>query len=88
MQYKIEHIKTETWHQIMDDLKALGCIETYQYTGMDAGIDYQRYDLQNPIDGEQIIFEWDNWLEGEIKAGIDRLDALREQYQLSAPVKT
>ncbi|MBV9789193.1 MAG: hypothetical protein JOZ51_13510 [Chloroflexi bacterium] len=88
MLYKIEHIKTETWHQIMDHLQTLGFIETYQYTGMDAGIDYQRYDLQNPVDGELIIFEWDNWLEGEIKAGIDRLDVLREQYQLSAPVKT
>lgn len=58
MLYKIEHIETETWHRIMQDLLDLGFIETYQYTGMDAGIDYQRYDLLNHADGEQIVFEW------------------------------
>lgn len=86
MLYKIEGVKTETWHRIMQDLKMLGFIETYQYMGMDAGIDYQRYDLLNHTSGELIVFEWDNWLEGEIKAAPARLYALREQYQLSAPV--
>jgi hypothetical protein len=36
---------------------------------------------------ELIIFEWDNWMEGEIKATPSRLEALREKYQLSAPVE-
>lgn len=87
MRYKIEDIKTETWHQIIEDLKVLGFREIYQYGGMDAGIDYSRYDLMNEADDELIIFEWYNWTEGEIKATPSRLEALREKYQLSGPVE-
>lgn len=87
MPYKIETIKTETWHQIMQDLKALGFEEIYQYDGMDAGIDYSRFDLLNQADNELIIFEWDNWMEGEIKAMLSRLEALRDTYQLSEPLE-
>jgi hypothetical protein len=87
MPYKIEHIKTETWHRIIKDLKAAGFKETYQYDGIDAGIDYNRYDLTNQADNEQIVFEWDNWMEGEIKAIPSRLEALCEKYQLSKPVE-
>ena len=50
---------------------------------MDAGIDYNRYDLVNGDDGEAVVFEWDNWMEGEIKATASRLEAVREKYQLS-----
>lgn len=87
MPYKIENIKTETWRKIIDDLKALKFKETYQYDGMDAGIDYNRYDLLSQAGDELIIFEWDNWMEGEIKAAPSRLEALREKYQLSALVE-
>ena len=83
MPYKIENIKTEIWHQIISDLEALGFKVIYQYEGMDAGIDYNRYDLMDQADNELIVFEWDNWREGEIKAPPSRLEALREKYQLS-----
>lgn len=87
MPYKIENIKTETWHQIIEDLEGMGFEVTYLYGGMDAGIDYSRYDLMNRADGEVIVFEWDNWAEGEIKATPSRLEALRERYQLSRLVQ-
>lgn len=87
MAYKIENIGTETWHRIIDDLKALGFKEIYVYDGADAGIDYSRYDLMNQTGGELIIFEWDNWAEGEIKAAPSRLESLREKYQLPRPVE-
>lgn len=87
MQYKIENIKTETWHRIMEDLKAAGFEEIYCYAGMDAGIDYSRYDLLNRADGEVIIFEWDNWAEGEVKATPSRLEEVSEKYRLSKPLK-
>lgn len=87
MPYKIESIKTETWRQIIEDLKASGFEEIYQYGGMDVGIDYNRCDLVNRADDELIIFEWDNWMEGEIKALPPRLEALREKYRLSKPVE-
>lgn len=86
MTYKIENIKTETWHKIIDDLTASGFIAIYQYDGIDAGIDYNRYDLINQAGDERIIFEWDNWGEGEIKTARSRLETLREQYQLSEVV--
>lgn len=87
MRRKIENIKTEIWHQIREDLKASGFEEIYRYDGMDAGIDYNRYDLMHQSDNELIIFEWDNWMEGEIKANGSRLEMLREKYQLSEPVE-
>ena len=87
MPHRIGDINTETWHRIMEDLKASGFRETYQYGGMDAGIDYSRYDLLNEADGELIVFEWDNWSEGEIKAAPSRLEALREKYGLPSRVQ-
>ena len=82
MSYKIENIKTEIWHQVIEDLEAAGFEVIYQYEGMDAGIDYGRFDLMNRADNELVVFEWDNWTEGEIKAAPSRLEALREKYQL------
>lgn len=87
MPYKIENIETQTWHRIIEDLKASGFEEVYRYAGADAGIDYGRYDLVNRDGGELLIFEWDNWAEGEIKAGPARLAALRETYHLPEPVE-
>lgn len=87
MAYKIENVGTETWHRIIEDLKASGFEEVYRYGGMDAGIDYGRYDLMSRAGGELVVFEWDNWSEGEIRAVPSRLAALREKYQLPEPVE-
>lgn len=82
MEYKIENIRTETWRRIIDDLKGSGFTAVYEYGGMDAGIDYNRYDLQSPGGDELVVFEWDNWSEGEVRARAARLEALREEYRL------
>ncbi len=87
MAYKIENVKTETWNQIIDDLKAAGFEETYRYDGFDAGIDFNRYELTRRAGGEVIVFEWDNWTEGEIMAAPSRLEALRKRYGLSGQVE-
>lgn len=87
MPYKIENIKTETWHRIMSDLRRSGFREIYRYEGADAGIDYSRYDLMNQADDELIVFEWDNWGEGEIKGPPSRLETLREEYRLPGLVE-
>lgn len=81
MSCKIEHVETETWHRVIEDLEAEGFEEVYCYGGMDAGIDYSRFDLKNR-DGELVVFEWDNWFEGEIRGEPERLEALREKYRL------
>jgi hypothetical protein len=85
--FKIESIKTETWHLVIEDLKAVGFMEIYRYGGIDAGIDYSRYDLLNQADDELVIFEWNNWTEGEITGTSTRLEALSEKYQLPEPVE-
>ena len=83
MRYKIENIGTKTWHQIIEDLKASGFREVSRYTGMDAGIDYNQYDLADPAGSELLTFVWDNWSEGEVSAGRAQLEAIRERYHLS-----
>jgi hypothetical protein len=88
MPHRIENVETETWHRIIEDLKAEGFEEVYCYGGADAGIDYGRFDLRSRADGELVVFEWDNWSEGEIEAAPARLGALREKYRLAAPVET
>ena len=86
MSCKIEHVETEVWHRVIEDLEAEGFAEVYRYGGMDAGIDYSRFDLKNGAD-ELVVFEWDNWAEGEIRGAPERLEALREKYQLAELVE-
>jgi hypothetical protein len=87
MPYKLANIETETWNRMIEDLEAEGFRETYRYSGFDAGIDYSRFDLKSPVDDERIVFEWDNWSEGEIRGEPARLEALREKYQLAELVE-
>ncbi len=87
MTYKIENVETETWHRVMDDLAAEGFAETYRYAGADAGIDFSKYELTSPAGDELVVFEWDNWSEGEIRGAPARLEALREKYRLSDVVE-
>ena len=86
MTCKIENVETETWHRVIEDLEAEGFEEVYRYGGFDAGIDYSRFDLKNGAD-ELVVFEWDNWAEGEIKGEPRRLEALRAKFQLPEVVE-
>jgi hypothetical protein len=87
MPYKIANVETELWHRVIEELEAAGFTVTYRYGGMDAGIDFSRYDLTRAAGDEVIVFEWDNWAEGEIRAEPSRLEALRDKYQLPEPVE-
>ena len=82
MPYKLRDIETGKWHEVIEDLKSQGFEEVYRYGGFDAGIDYNRVELKGPGGGEPVVFEWDNWAEGEIRASESRLAALSEKYQL------
>ena len=86
MSCKIEHVETETWHRVIEDLESEGFEEVYRYGGFDAGIDYSRFDLKNGAD-ELVVFEWDNWAEGEIKGTAERLEAIRAKYRLAELVE-
>ncbi len=85
MTCKIEGVKTETWHRVIEDLEAEGFEEVYCYRGADAGIDYSRYDLKDEA-GELLVFEWYNWTEGEVRGAPARLESLREKYRLAGSV--
>lgn len=87
MPYKLRDIETQRWHEVIEDLKSQGFEEVYRYDGFDAGIDYNRFELKNPAGGELVVFEWDNWTEGEITAPRSRLEALREKYRLGEIVE-
>lgn len=64
-------IKTELWNKIVEILVNNGWKVTYKYDNFDAGIDFDMLFLEKS--GEEIIFGWDNWLEGEILCSDDRL---------------
>ena len=44
---------------------------TYKYDNFDAGIDFDFVILKR--DGEEILFGWDNWFEGEIQCSEQRM---------------
>lgn len=66
-----KYIETSLWNQIIEKLLAGGWEMTYQYDGIDAGIDYNCYTLEKA--GERLTFEWTNWDEGEIQCSPARL---------------
>lgn len=71
-----KYIDTDLWNKIIDLLQASGWEMTYVYDGMDAGIDYNKYVLVNLR--EEIVFEWTNWDEGEIRCTSDRLKEIEK----------
>lgn len=48
----------------------------YKYDNFDAGIDFDFLILGK--DGEEILFGWDNWVEGEIKCSEDRMKNIEQ----------
>lgn len=61
----LTNIETSLWNKTIDLLKYDHWVETYRYDGFDAGIDFDFVVLEK--DGEEVLFGWDNWVEGEIQ---------------------
>lgn len=68
------NIETSLWNRIIGLLKSDGWVQTYKYDGFDAGIDYNFAVLER--DGEEVLFSWDNWVEGEIQCSEQRLKTI------------
>lgn len=66
---RIEAIPTDQFNAALVALRDNGWAVTYVYDGWDAWIDYGAANLEK--DGMQVHFEWDNWLEGIISAGVE-----------------
>jgi hypothetical protein len=57
-----------------------GWIQTYEYSGFDAWIDYGCLKLRKGND--KLKLEWDNWTEGSIEGSRDLIAAIAEKIQL------
>lgn len=69
-------IPTDLWHKIIDGLMAHHWKITYQYDGIDAGIDYDC--IRFTHGSEEIVLEWTNWEEGEITCTPERLKEIEK----------
>jgi hypothetical protein len=70
-------IETDLWHNIIDLLTKDDWKIIDKYDNMDVGIDYDSVRLKKGE--EEILFEWTNWFEGEIKCNtIERLRQIEE----------
>ena len=61
----IKDIPTDQFNQLIEDLKNEGWKKVYEYSGVDAWIDYGQIKLKN--DNMILNCEWDNWTEGSIE---------------------
>lgn len=66
-----KYIETALWNRAIELLIGENWVVTYQYDGIDAGIDYNSITLNK--EDEEIKFEWTNWDEGEIRCTPERL---------------
>lgn len=71
-------IKTELWNLIIETLKKDKWKVTREYNLFDKGFDFDFYELHK--NGEEILFGWDNWFEGEIKASENRMLSLEHEF--------
>jgi hypothetical protein len=74
-------IETPVWNKIINSLVQDGWTVTYRYDGIDAGIDFDFAILKNR--DEEILFGWDNWLEGEIKCTEQRLTEIEHKLKIT-----
>lgn len=71
---KIENIPTEIFNEILDQFQNDGWKKIYEYDLFDAWIDYGKVILEK--DGQEIVFEWDNWFEGIIEGSADVVEKI------------
>ena len=74
------NIKTEDWNRIISGLKSENWKVESKYDEFDAGIDFDFLILKKNT--EEIIFGWDNWVEGEIKCSDKLMSELRSKFNI------
>jgi hypothetical protein len=78
----IMDIPTERFNALRAQLLSEGWAQTYEYTGIDAWIDYGCLKLRKGRD--KLKLEWDNWTEGSVEGRHDLVAAIAEKIQLPA----
>ncbi|WP_161889463.1 hypothetical protein [Pontibacter russatus] len=61
----VTNVETLLWNKIISLLKSDNWGEAYRYDGFDARVDFDFIILEK--EGEEVLFGWDNWIEGEIQ---------------------
>ncbi|MGD1847904.1 MAG: hypothetical protein ACFB10_21120 [Salibacteraceae bacterium] len=74
-------ITTDVWVQVIKKLVAEAWKVTYKYDNFDAGIDYDFVILEK--DGEEILFGWDNWFEGEVQSSEPKMIEIEQMMNQS-----
>jgi len=81
------HIRTPIWNATIQRMQEHGWKTTYRYDNFDAGIDFDLLILKK--EGDEIIFGWDNWFEGEIRCTEAQLavieDMMRYKFETGEP---
>lgn len=75
------NIKANNWYSIIKSLKKDGWKVKTEYNQFDKGIDFDFYELT--LNGEKIIFAWDNWFEGEVKCTKQRMRNLESIFKIN-----
>jgi hypothetical protein len=74
-------IETNLWDSIIEFFLKKDWKIVYKYDGIDAGIDFGLLILEK--NNEEILFGWDNWVEGEIKCEEARLKYIEQHLGIS-----
>ncbi|HKS38391.1 MAG TPA: hypothetical protein VJW76_14450 [Verrucomicrobiae bacterium] len=77
---KVSDIPTETFNQIIEELRSQGWRKVDEYDNMDAWIDYGMVVLEKS--GASLRFEWDNWMEGSVDGPDVVVQEIRRRYKL------
>ncbi len=75
-------LDTEQGNQLLETLMREGWKKVKEYSPLafDKGIDFDSYSLRK--DGVELVLEWTNWFEWEIRGDDAALEALADQYGL------
>ncbi|AFT69011.1 hypothetical protein B5T_00727 [Alloalcanivorax dieselolei B5] len=77
---KVIDLDTETGNQLLETLMSEGWkkVKEYPPLAFDKGIDFDSFTLRK--DGLELVLEWTNWLEWEIRGDDAALEALADRY--------
>lgn len=80
-------IETNLWNGLIKKLVADEWKVANKYDNSDAGIDFDFVILNK--EGEEILFAWDNWFEGEIQCSKQRMfemeEIAKQKFKKGAP---
>jgi hypothetical protein len=76
----IKDIPTDRFNALREQLLSEGWVQSYEYTGFDAWIDYGCLKLRKGAD--KLKLEWDNWTEGSVEGRKELVEAIGKNFEL------